>query len=122
MHVIARIDRHQRHAAFGEVGQKSVSRCRIGSSPDVQRPKRIEEATAAQPIAGCGGQRLDAGAAIGFGPECGRSPRGVIAGDILRLDQQNARLAADLGRQRCTRHACADDCDIEDHGTRVARN
>src|SRR6185436_17515608 len=49
------------------------------------------------------------GAAIGFGPESRRSPRAVVAGLVLRLEDQHGGLPGDLGGKARARHSGADD-------------
>ena len=82
-------------------------------SPDIQRPARCEKSARAQEVPRCRSQRENAGAAIGFFPERGRTPGGVVAGSILRFHDQHPRMRSKFGGKAGPCHAGTDDSEVE---------
>ncbi len=117
---IARIDRMQFDARAFELREESIDCRPLFGATDMERAQRFEEPARREQRPRSRGQRLDVRAAIGFGPEGGRTSGGVIAGAILGLEQQHAGMRRNFSCKTRTGDPRADDGNVIARHPRVA--
>ena len=86
------------YAAARELGQESVDCSAVLGASDVKRAEWGQHTCRLQQRPRGRRERLDAGTAVGFGPESRRSTGGVIARLVLGLDQQDRCVRRKFGR------------------------
>ena len=100
----------------GELLDESLNLVAVRRLPNVQGATLGQEAPLPQVPARGHGQRKDARAAVGLFPERGGTAGGVVAGGVLRLDQQHAGMGRAFGGETGACHPGANDGDVKISG------